>query len=225
VKPTYCLAEVQKHDVQHLVITTISEDMTMIDIASEKLLTLDQAAEKLLVSKATIHGWIRTGSKGIRLEAIKLGVHWRTSDEALQRFGNRLTPNQDPVPAFTPSTQMSKQRQRELEQVAERLDKMLGVKKCETCRKVLVTTNMIIPKNERLWCAECLVKRPSATLGQRIRMFRWLAMLSLNTLSERTGISVENIRAYESNQKIPSEIHLAKLIEVFGDELVSNLAT
>jgi predicted site-specific integrase-resolvase len=65
----------------------------LIDLTSETLLTLEAAADKLQVSKATLHWWITYGTKGIRLEAAKLGGRWRTSEEAIQRLSDRLTPN------------------------------------------------------------------------------------------------------------------------------------
>ena len=49
-------------------------------------------------------------------------------------------------------------------------------------------------------------------------------MLSQQALSQRTGIGIDKIRAYEFNQTKPPEAHLAKLIEVFGDKLVSGLS-
>lgn len=195
----------------------------MIDLATEKLLTLEQAAEKLLVSKATLYRWITNGSKGVRLEAIKMGVHWRTSEEALQRFGDRLTPNQEPTPPVASPICTPNQRRRDLKWVEEELDKFLGVRKCEACRKVIEAANVVIPKNERLWCPDCFVKRRSATLGQRIRMFRWSASLSQQMLSDRTGIGVDKIRAYELAEAKPTESHIAKLVEVFGPKLMSGL--
>lgn len=71
---------------------------------------------------------------------------------------------------------------------------------------------------------KCLVQRKSASLGLRIRTFRWAAMLSKQKLSEQTRISIETIRSYEFNEKHPSEAHLAKLIEVLGEDMMTNLA-
>ena len=79
-----------------------------------------------------------------------------------------------------------------------------------------------MPKHEQLWCSNCLVKRKSASLAQRIRTFRWAAWLTQEELSSRTGISIETIRSYEHKRKEPTEAHLAMLIEVLGEELVSN---
>lgn len=196
----------------------------MIDLATEKLLTLEQAAERLLVSKCTLYRWITVGSKGVRLEAIKMGVHWRTSEEALQRFGDRLTPNQEPTPLVaSPIRTLTRQRERELKRVEEELDEWFGIKKCETCRKVIEAANAVIPKDERLWCPDCFVKRRSATLGRRIRMFRWCTSLSQQMLAERTGIGIDKIRAYELRNAMPTDAHIVKLVEVLGHKLMAGL--
>jgi hypothetical protein len=61
-------------------------------------------------------------------------------------------------------------------------------------------------------------------MTQRIRTFRSIAIVAPSTLSGRLGISIENIPAYGSNQRIPSGSDLPELIEVFGNILLSNLA-
>ena len=193
----------------------------MIDISSEKLLTLEQAADKLLVSERMITKWIRSGSKGVRLEAIKFGTHWRTSEEALQRFGDRQTPNQEPSPAVPTITPNQRQRQNEAAKAA--LELAFGVRRCESCKKELSTCGRTIPKREKLWCPQCLVKLPSATIGQRIRTFRWEASLSQDELVGNTGIRLQLIRDFEHGRKMPTDVHLAKLIEVFGNDLVSGM--
>jgi excisionase family DNA binding protein len=195
----------------------------MIDLASEKLLTLEQAAERLLVNKATVCRWITSGSNGVYLEGIRLGTRWRTSEEALQRFGERLTPNREAASSPQPRFLTSKQRQRQIDEANEQLDEWFGVKKCETCRVKLEPRNVVIPKNTRLWCPQCIVKRRSATLGQRIRMFRWSTSLSLSELSVRSAMGVDFIRAYEYDERKPSKEHLAKLLEVLGQTLICGL--
>lgn len=192
----------------------------MIDLATENLLTLEQAAERLLMNKSTLFRWITKGTNGIRLEAIKLGTRWRTSEEALQRFGDRLTPNHDANPSTLPSIRTSSQRQRDQQRIEEELDEMLGVRKCESCRVVINRNNVVIPKSEKLWCPQCLIKRKSATFGQRIRTFRWASSLSQHGLSTRSGIRIDLIRAYEFDEKLPSEAHIGKLIEVLGKDIV-----
>lgn len=196
----------------------------MIDIANETLLTLEQAADRLLVSKDAVYRWITHGSNEIKLEAIKLGVHWRTSVEALQRFADRLTPSQESTPSALSHIHTSTQRQRDHERAVEKLDWMLGVRKCEACRKVIEARNVVIPKDEKLWCPDCLVKRRSATMGHRLRTFRWAAHLSQPVLAQKTGIRIDKIRAYESNETKPLDADLAKLVEVLGDKLTRGLS-
>ena len=185
----------------------------MIDIATEKLMTLEQAAEKLLVSKSIVVKWVNYGSKGDKLEALKFGKHWWTSEEALQRFGERMTPS--PIPQ--PPTITARQRQRQNEVARELLDEMLGVRKCETCKKVLNTHKRTISKKEKLWCTECLVKQPNVTIGLRLRTFRWDANITQEELAEKTGIHVHLIRDFELNRKIPTDENLAKFIAVMGN--------
>jgi excisionase family DNA binding protein len=86
----------------------------MIDLAIETLVTIGTAAQRLLVSKATLQRWISQGTKGIRLEAAKVGGCWRTSKEAIQRFSDCLTPRHEPK-ASQQTVPTSKQRQRHLE--------------------------------------------------------------------------------------------------------------
>ena len=191
----------------------------MIEIASETLMTLEQVAEKLLVSKAIVVKWINYGSKGVKLEALKFGKHWRTSEEALQRFGERMTPGQTPQPM----TITASQRQRQNEAARKVLDEILGVRKCETCNTVIDTHKKTIPKNEKLWCTACLVKLPSATMAQRIRTFRWAARITQEQLSKRTGIPIHEIRSYELNKAMPSKAQLDKLIDVLGDGFLAGV--
>ena len=199
----------------------------MIDISTEKLITLAQAAKKLQVSKASITRWIIHGTHGIRLEALKFGAYWRTSEEALQRFGENQTPTN--LASFSPSTndksfaRESPKRLREIERACEELDEALGIKKCETCRKELDAGYVALPKNEKLWCPKCLVLRKSVTMGQRVRTFRWDAKLSQQALSKSCGISVDFIRAIEENRKQPTVAQLAKMVEFFGQSFVTGL--
>ena len=195
----------------------------MIDLNSEKLLTLEQAAEKLLVSKASLYRWITQGYQGVKLEAIKLGVNWRTSEEALQRFGDRLTPNQELPDANPHRWRTSAKREKEQELILEELDELFGIRKCSKCRKVIDPGNVPIPKDEKLWCPECLIQRKSATIGKRIRTFRWAAQMSQAALAKSTGICVAMIRDYEGDYKQPTDAHQAKLMAVLGSSLVSGL--
>lgn len=199
----------------------------MIDITTEKLLTPAQAAEKLQVSKASIMRWIIHGTHGVRLEALRFGAYWRTSEEALQRFGESRTLTNDAnfssSSSYKSFAQESLKRRREIEKACEDLDEALGIRKCETCRKVLNAGYVALPKNEKLWCPKCLVLRKSVTMGQRVRTFRWDAKLSQRTLSTSCGISVDFIRAIEENHKQPTVAQLAKLVAFFGQSFVTGL--
>ena len=195
----------------------------MIDVATEKLKTLEQAAEKLMLPKATLVKWIKYGTKGIKLEAIKFGTHWRTSEEALQRFGDRQTPVDETTVHTANPSRTALQQKRHMEWVNEQLDELMGIKKCESCKKVVNVHGKSIPKKEKLLCPQCVVNEPKATMGQRLRTFRWNARLSQPELSTKTGISIESIRVYEKNEKTPTVNHLAKLIEVFGNGFVTGL--
>jgi excisionase family DNA binding protein len=196
----------------------------MIDLAHETLLNLEQAAERLIVHKTTLYRWITQGSKGVKLEAARVGGRWRTSEEALQRFSERLTGDQERSTPAPPPIRTLRQQQRHQELVQQELDEIFGKRRCETCRAEIVAPTGTIPRHEKVWCPQCLIKRRSATLGRRIRTFRWAALLSQKALSSQTGISTDNIRAYEFDEKKPPENHLAKLIEVLGNDLVSGLS-
>jgi excisionase family DNA binding protein len=194
----------------------------VIDLVIETLLTIEKAAERLLVSEGTLHRWISKGSNGVRLEAVKVGNRWRTSEEAIQRFSESLTPTHKLTASPQTPVSTSKEMQRRVERMRQQLDEMDGTRRCETCKAEIKAPGRVIPKHEQLWCSKCLVERKSASLGQRIRTFRWAATMSQEELSDRTGISINSIRCYEHKRKVPTEAHLAKLIDVLGEELVSN---
>jgi hypothetical protein len=67
-----------------------------------------------------------------------------------------------------------------------------------------------IPKSERVWCPQCLVKRRSATLGKGPRTFRWAALLPQKDLAAQTGIGRDNIRAFEYDEKQLTDEQLAR---------------
>ncbi|HMF11675.1 MAG TPA: DUF1580 domain-containing protein [Gemmataceae bacterium] len=83
----------------------------MIDI-SKDLITLDEAARLLpagrrgrRVNFSTLFRWVATGLRGIRLEAVRIGGRFYTTQAALQRFAERLTEATLPEEPATPSTQ------------------------------------------------------------------------------------------------------------------------
>jgi len=108
----------------------------MIELATETIMTLEEAAKRVLVNQATVFRWVTQGSKGSKLEAFRVGTRWRTSMEALQRFSDALTPANEPTSAPQSRLQTSRERQRYLERVSELLDEKLGVRKCETCKRL-----------------------------------------------------------------------------------------
>ncbi len=194
----------------------------MIDIANETILTIGEAAERLKVSKGTITNWIKVGTKGLRLEAIKFGSHWRTSEEALQRFGEQQTPQYEKASNLTiPRT--SKQAQCAHQQAMDELDEAFGVKKCKTCKAVIDVGNLPIPKVAVLYCPDCIIQRKSAKFGDRLRAFRYAKQLPLSTLAVKTKISVGFLRAYEFGDSAAKPQHLETLVKFFGEKLIINL--
>src|SRR6516162_3689488 len=77
----------------------------MIDTTQEQLIRLADAARLIPPARrgkktheSTVLRWILTGTKApdgstVRLDGIRLGGKWLTSREALQRFGEALTPD------------------------------------------------------------------------------------------------------------------------------------
>jgi hypothetical protein len=85
----------------------VAREDAMIDLLNEKPISLTAAAAMVpparggkRTHRSTILRWIVTGAKGpagevVRLEGTILGCRWFTSEEALQRFTDRLTPRFD----------------------------------------------------------------------------------------------------------------------------------
>ncbi len=106
-----------------------------VGLLNETLLSFGQAARKLPAhrgpgrcSPATIWRWIRDGVKlpdgrRLRLEAIRIGGAWRTSEEALGRFVAAQTAAYLPsdAPATIPIRSPNK-RQRDSERAARELE-------------------------------------------------------------------------------------------------------
>ena len=69
----------------------------MIEIHSETLIRIADVprwTEELLrnrVHKSTVHRWFRRGCRGVKLETLMVGGIRHTSEEALDRFFNRVT--------------------------------------------------------------------------------------------------------------------------------------
>ena len=69
----------------------MGNELEPLDIHCENLLTLADAAKRFNVSKCSVMRWVRFGQQGVLLGARKLGARWYTSEEALQRFTDRVT--------------------------------------------------------------------------------------------------------------------------------------
>lgn len=70
----------------------------MIDIRREQMITFGRLARSLPrrrmdrpVHPSTVHRWRSKGIRGIRLEAVRIGGAWQTSQEAFERFVAKLT--------------------------------------------------------------------------------------------------------------------------------------
>ena len=104
-----------------------------IEIRNETLLTLSQAARLLPPSRqgkpvtlSCILRWVLDGVRSpsgekIRLEAIRLGPKWVTSQEAIQRFADRQTPTLDDR---APEVRTPTQRQRASDRAAKELERL-----------------------------------------------------------------------------------------------------
>jgi len=97
----------------------------MIDVATEKVMSLAAATRIVPPGRngkrthiSTLVRWIQRGARGpagdrIRLEAVRLGGRWLTSQEALQRFMERLTPALEPGQMAQPRTPAERLRSSE----------------------------------------------------------------------------------------------------------------
>jgi hypothetical protein len=103
------------------------------NLLAEKLMSLYEAARRLPpgrrgrpVSFSCVLRWITDGIPGpggsrIKLEAVRVGGRWLTSDEALARWAERLTPRLDSEPALGPRSLA--RRERDSERAARELDR------------------------------------------------------------------------------------------------------
>jgi hypothetical protein len=106
----------------------------MFDLTSEHVISLTEATRRLPPGRkgrgphlSTLIRWIVDGARGpagviVRLEALRLGGRWVTSDEALQRFAERLTPDLTNCPSQVSHSPAA--RQRASERAARQLEKL-----------------------------------------------------------------------------------------------------
>jgi len=102
----------------------------MIDTGKEKILTLKRAAESLPRRRrgrkthlATLYRWTMSGCRGVVLESIQIGATRCTSQEALQRFFERLTEANRVRDGPLPSRSLC-QRRRQSEAAAKELERL-----------------------------------------------------------------------------------------------------
>ena len=89
----------------------------MIDLSAEKLIRV-QDVPRLLPPRHTgkrvhisaVYRWIQRGVQGVRLESIRIGGTTYTSKEALQRFADRRSPEND-GPVGVPTTTATRRKQ------------------------------------------------------------------------------------------------------------------
>lgn len=108
----------------------------MIDIAKEQLVRMSQVPRLLppgpsgnRVHVSAVYRWALHGVRGVKLEAIRIGVATYSSHEALQRFAEHLSrPRDDPQEVKSPSPLY---RQRQIDQAARRVDEILNHRPAE----------------------------------------------------------------------------------------------
>jgi hypothetical protein len=104
----------------------------MIDLATEHTFPATEAPRHLPrragkpIHFSTIWRWILKGVKTptgvVRLEAVRVGSRWVTSQEAIARFCERLTPRLDSDPSPTPRSPAA--RTRASERAAAELERL-----------------------------------------------------------------------------------------------------
>ena len=98
----------------------------MIDIAHETTISFSEAADSLPTRRgrkphiASIHRWATRGFNGVCLEYLKLGGQRITSVEAVQRFLDRLTEQDQLEHGITPE-QPTVSRQKSIQAAEKRL--------------------------------------------------------------------------------------------------------
>jgi hypothetical protein len=101
----------------------------MIDLQNEQLITLPQAANLVPPARngkkthvSTVLRWILKGIDGVKLEGIRIGGRWLTSTPALQRFGERVTPDLNGERSKGPRS--PSQRERAIARAERRLERI-----------------------------------------------------------------------------------------------------
>jgi len=103
----------------------------MIDIANEHLIPVRDVPRRLprrpngkTVHISAVYRWIQRGVRGVRLEAIRIGGTAYTSEEALQRFGERQSQVDGTVSAAPEPT--TKARRQQIERAHREVERILN---------------------------------------------------------------------------------------------------
>ena len=106
----------------------------MIDVSKEKLLTIREVPRRLpprptgrRVHISAVYRWLGRGLGGVRLEWTKLGNTRYTSEEALQRFADKLAQSDHAAWVSQPLT--PRKRQKQADQAARDVDSILAARK------------------------------------------------------------------------------------------------
>ncbi len=103
----------------------------MIDIGAEQLIALRDVPRRLPprpngrpVHISAIYRWVQRGAHGVRLESIRIGGTTYTSEEALQRFGDRQS--KGPAQKADVPLTASVTRQKQIERATKEVEAILG---------------------------------------------------------------------------------------------------
>ncbi len=100
----------------------------MIDLREETTFRLSHGTKLIhghagkRVTASTLYRWAKDGIRGVRLETIRVGGSLFSSEQALQRFAERLSASDRPEAA--PSLRTPARRRREIEAADRRLAEM-----------------------------------------------------------------------------------------------------
>jgi hypothetical protein len=117
-------------------IASESDEAAMIDLRNEELISLAQATKRVPPARqgktthlSTVLRWILQGARApngsrVKLEAVRLGARWMTSEQALERFALRLTPSPDQAQGNGERPRSPANRKRASERAARLLDEI-----------------------------------------------------------------------------------------------------
>jgi hypothetical protein len=99
----------------------------MINVGIDELIRIEEAAAACRTHFSTVFRWImkgvrRSDGQFVRLEAIRIGGKWVTTQKALQAFAEATTPKRDGAPM--PTTRTETKRRQASERAARELAAM-----------------------------------------------------------------------------------------------------